>query len=57
MEPPDPGRKSGSGVNNRKDPVETKLRTAVCAGKVSLEAAQKAIVTDWTTALSALGFD
>jgi hypothetical protein len=53
--PPDPGHKSGGGVNNRKDPVETKLHTAVCAGQVSLEAAQKAIVTDWTTALSALG--
>ncbi|MFE7015943.1 hypothetical protein ACFVAQ_36585 [Streptomyces sp. NPDC057651] len=57
MEPPDPGHKSGGGVNNRKGPVETKLHTAVCAGKVSLEAAQKAIVTDWTTALSALGLD
>ncbi|MFD0035422.1 hypothetical protein ACWGDS_39255 [Streptomyces sp. NPDC055059] len=57
VEPPDPGHKSGGGVNNRKDPVETKLHSAVCAGKVSLEAAQKAMVTDWTTALSALGLD
>ncbi|MER7692856.1 hypothetical protein [Streptomyces sp. NPDC097610] len=55
VEPPDPGHKSGAGVNNAKDPVETKLHTAVCAGKVSLTAAQKAIVTDWTTALSTLG--
>ena len=55
VEPPDPGHKKGGGVNNRKDPVETKLHTAVCAGKVSLTAAQKAIVTDWTTALSSLG--
>lgn len=55
VEPPDPGHKSGGGVNNRKDPVETKLHTAVCAGKFSLTAAQKAIVTDWTTALSTLG--
>ncbi|KPI14623.1 hypothetical protein OK006_3319 [Actinobacteria bacterium OK006] len=55
VEPPDPGHKKGGGVNNRKDPVETKLHTAVCAGKVSLTAAQKAIVTDWTTALSILG--
>ncbi|MFF8024814.1 hypothetical protein ACFZDJ_27675 [Streptomyces sp. NPDC007896] len=30
-------------------------RALVCAGKVSLTAAQKAIVTDWTTALSTLG--
>ncbi|MCX5356962.1 hypothetical protein OG901_57395 [Streptomyces mirabilis] len=55
VEPPDPGHKKGGGVNNRKDPVETKLHTAVCSGKVTLTAAQKAIVTDWTTALSTLG--
>ncbi|OIJ63419.1 hypothetical protein [Streptomyces mangrovisoli] len=55
VEPADPGHKKGSGVNNLKDPVETKLHTAVCAGKVSLTAAQQAIVTDWTTALSSLG--
>lgn len=30
-------------------------RSAVCAGKVTLTAAQKAIDTDWTTALSSLG--
>ncbi|SEB30689.1 hypothetical protein SAMN04490357_0066 [Streptomyces misionensis] len=54
-EPPDPGHKPGSGVNNRKDPVESKLHTAVCSGKVTLKAAQQAIVTDWTTALSRLG--
>ncbi|MFJ9566014.1 hypothetical protein ACIRQQ_39030 [Streptomyces fuscichromogenes] len=40
---------------NRKDPVETKLHTAVCAGKVTLAATQQAIVSDWTTALSRLG--
>lgn len=55
VEPPDPGHKKGGGVNNAKDPVETKLHTAVCSGKVTLGAAQKAIVTDWTTALSTLG--
>ncbi|WP_406321868.1 hypothetical protein [Streptomyces sp. NBC_00519] len=57
VEPADPGHKSGAGVNNRKDPVETKLHTAVCSGKVTLTAAQHAIVTDWTTALSSLGLD
>ncbi|MEV6796333.1 hypothetical protein AB0M87_31055 [Streptomyces sp. NPDC051320] len=31
----------------QKDAVETKLHTAVCAGKVTLAAAQRAIVTDW----------
>ncbi|MGV9248026.1 hypothetical protein [Streptomyces sp. NPDC003710] len=51
VEPADPGHKSGGGINNRKDPVETKLHTAVCAGKVTLAAAQQAIASDWTTAL------
>ncbi|WP_189957988.1 hypothetical protein [Streptomyces alanosinicus] len=55
VEPADPGHKPGSGVNNLKDPVETKLHTAVCSGKVTLKAAQQAIVSDWTTALSSLG--
>lgn len=52
-EPPDPGHTHG--INNRKDPVENKLKTAVCAGKVTLAAAQQALVQDWTTALSRLG--
>ncbi|MFJ9931391.1 hypothetical protein ACIRU5_35905 [Streptomyces misionensis] len=55
VEPPDPGHKTGSGANNLKDPVESKLHTAVCSGKTTLKAAQQAIVTDWTTALSRLG--
>ncbi|MFI5875104.1 hypothetical protein ACIBAH_22105 [Streptomyces sp. NPDC051445] len=54
VEPADPDHRKGSGVNNRKDPVETKLHTAVCKGQVTLAAAQKAIVADWTTALSTL---
>ncbi|MEV6008915.1 hypothetical protein AB0M29_19120 [Streptomyces sp. NPDC051976] len=55
VEPADPGHKAGAGVNNLKDPVETKLHTAVCNGKITLAQAQKAIVTDWTTALASLG--
>ncbi|MFF7358354.1 hypothetical protein ACFZA1_37865 [Streptomyces filipinensis] len=55
VEPADPGHKPGGGINNKKDPVETKLHTAVCSGKVTLAAAQQAIVSDWTTALSRLG--
>src|SRR5262249_3708716 len=55
VEPPDPGHKAGAGVNNLKDPVETKLHTAVCNGKITLSQAQLAIATDWTTALSRLG--
>ena len=54
VEPADPGHRSGSGVNNKKDPVETKLHTAVCKGQITLAAAQNAIVTDWTTALTTL---
>lgn len=54
VEPPDPGHKPGTGVNNAKDPVETKLHTAVCKGQVTLAQAQQAIVTDWTTALAVL---
>ncbi|WP_284432943.1 hypothetical protein [Streptomyces sp. TUS-ST3] len=54
VEPADPGHRKGAGVNNRKDPVETKLHTAVCKGQVTLAAAQQAIVTDWTTALTTL---
>ncbi|MFD4968925.1 hypothetical protein [Streptomyces sp. NPDC058424] len=55
VQPPDPGHKPGTGVNNLKDPVETKLHTAVCNGRVTLAAAQRAIATDWTTALESLG--
>ena len=54
VEPADPGHKKGAGVNNKKDPVETKLHTAVCNGQVTLKAAQQAIATDWTTALTTL---
>nr|WP_189492787.1 hypothetical protein [Streptomyces sp. San01] len=55
VEPADPGHQPGTGVNNKKDPVETKLHTAICSGKVTLAAAQEAIATDWTTALQSLG--
>lgn len=55
IEPADPGHKTSQGVNNLKDPVETKLHTAVCAGKVTLAQAMQAIATYWTTALTTLG--
>jgi len=38
----------------KKDPVQTKLHTAVCKCQVTFAAAPQAIVTDWTTALTAL---
>ncbi len=40
---------------NAKDGVEDALHTFVCAGKVTLQAAQDAIATNWTTAQSRLG--
>jgi hypothetical protein len=55
VEAPDPSHKPKDGVNNKKDKVENKLHSAICSGSVSLADAQKAIVTDWTTALSSLG--
>ncbi|WP_064743923.1 hypothetical protein [Actinomadura oligospora] len=42
---PEPG-----GSPNPKDQVEFKLYKALCAGQITLAAAQKAIATDWTTA-------
>ena len=40
---------------NPKDPVENALNHAVCSGRVSLRAAQRAIAADWLTAESVLG--
>ena len=40
---------------NAKDTVESRLKTAICDGSITLDQAQKAIVTNWTTALSSLG--
>jgi hypothetical protein len=40
---------------NAKDGVENRLHDAVCNGQVSLSAAQRAIATDWTTAIARLG--
>jgi hypothetical protein len=37
-------------IPNPKDKVENRLHQEVCAGKLTLAAAQQAIATDWTTA-------
>ena len=37
-------------IPNPKDTIENRLRDEVCAGQVSLAAAQRAIATAWTTA-------
>jgi hypothetical protein len=42
-------------VPNPKDHIETALHDAVCSGRVSLEAAQRAIAMDWVTAEARLG--
>jgi hypothetical protein len=42
-------------VPNLKDAVETALHDAVCAGKVTLRDAQRAIAADWVTARQVLG--
>ncbi|WP_327065442.1 hypothetical protein [Kitasatospora sp. NBC_01302] len=52
---PEPHATVDGGSSYGKDGVETKLKNAVCAGKAGLTAAQNAIATDWTTALSTLG--
>lgn len=36
---------------HRKDEVENKLHELVCSGRMTIDAAQKAIATDWTRAL------
>ncbi|WP_438827975.1 hypothetical protein [Streptomyces tropicalis] len=55
VEPPSPGHRPGSGANNDKDKVETHLHTAICSGRVTLAAAQKAIATNWVSAEAKLG--
>jgi len=52
---PEPNTSTAHTVNNPKDEVENVLKKAVCAGRVSLSAAQIAIATDWTTAESVTG--
>ena len=45
----------GGRIPNPKDKVEDALRTAVCAHRVRLAAAQRAIARDWKTAEQVLG--
>ncbi|MEU9076503.1 hypothetical protein ACFYUY_06935 [Kitasatospora sp. NPDC004745] len=50
-----PEPRYGSQTATGKDGVETKLKNAVCNGRVTLAAARSAIASDWTTALGRLG--
>lgn len=51
---PEPNAAAATGTTNPKDSVENKLHSAICSGQITLVAAQKAIATDWTTALAAV---
>jgi hypothetical protein len=46
---------NGTGTSSTKDGVETKLKNAVCSGRITLAAARTAIRTNWTTALQVTG--
>ncbi|MEV5720583.1 hypothetical protein AB0L41_42525 [Amycolatopsis mediterranei] len=46
---------SGSPSSYSKDSVENAVKKAVCAGQVTLDDAQNAMLDDWTTAKSVLG--
>lgn len=45
----------GSPTASTKDGVETKLKNAVCGGRITLSSARSAIRNNWTTALAATG--
>ena len=46
---------SGDANSYNKDGVETKVKTAICNGTVTLADAQNAMLTNWTTAEQVLG--
>ncbi|MEO3931448.1 hypothetical protein WMO79_01355 [Micrococcaceae bacterium Sec7.4] len=52
---PEPNRAGATDFLNPKDAVERDLNKAVCSHRIPLAAAQQAIATNWTTALTALG--
>lgn len=52
----EPNKSGATSVNNPKDSIETKLKTLVCNGSITLSAAQQAIVSNWTTALATVGY-
>jgi len=49
---PEPNATTATGTTNPKDSVENQLHSALCSGTITLVDAQKAIATDWTTALA-----
>ena len=51
----EPNKRGATAPRNPKDDVEDVLHQAVCSRRVTLEAAQHAMATDWTTAERTLG--
>jgi hypothetical protein len=51
----EPNKSGATSTRNPKDDMEEALHRAVCSGRVTLEAAQHAMATDWTTAERSLG--
>ena len=56
VERPSPGHKPSQGLTNPKDKVERQAYSLVCHHQVTLTAMQRAIATDWTTALAKVGY-
>jgi hypothetical protein len=52
---PEPHDRPGFQASQTKDGVENRLHDLVCAGRLDLAAAQRAIATNWQTALAGSG--
>jgi len=52
---PEPRQGASGTTAGSKDSVENRLKSDVCAGRVTLSAARHAIATNWTTALQVTG--
>ncbi|WP_269856987.1 hypothetical protein [Streptomyces sp. RPT161] len=52
---PEPRYEVGGKNAADKDRVESRFKTAVCDGSVTLDAARRTIASNWTTALAHLG--
>ncbi len=55
VEPPSPGHLLSQGFRNPKDAVENRAHALICSNTVRLGVMQRAIATNWTTALAAVG--
>jgi hypothetical protein len=55
VEPPSPGHRADQGFSNPKDAIENRAHELVCSRTVGLVAMQRAMATNWITALRAVG--